>query len=223
MKRLWISLGLSIAIALGACSSADTDWKKAAAANTLPAYEEFLTRHPNGPHSGEAGDRIHSLQDDEAWAEAKHANSVDAYRDYLQKEPAGSHTAEARDALAASQRAADWATVQHSSPEALKDFLTRYPQGAEADQARQKLAELTGYKVRFGTAKPRNDAERERDRLGARYANILHDVVTVPAAGGNRFNVESAPMGQSEAESACGALKKKEHVGCEVVKTAGST
>jgi hypothetical protein len=219
MSRSWVSLVLAAAIALWACSSAQEDWNKASTANTVPAYQEYLSKHPTGEHSAEAGDRIHSLQDDDAWSQAKQANSVEGYRDYLQKQPTGSHVTAAQDALTAAQRAADWKTSQSSGTVAsVQDFLKKYSAGPEVDQARVKLATLSGYKVQLASVKTEKQAQRERKHLRAKYGNILHDVVVVPANSGKGYGLESAPMSQSQADSACGELKKA-HQSCEVVKS----
>lgn len=219
MNRSWVSLVLAAAATLWACSSAQEDWNKANTANTVPAYQEYLSKHPTGEHSVEAGDRIHSLQDDDAWSQAKQVNSVEGYRDYLQKQPTGSHVTAAQDALTAAQRAADWKASETSGTVAsVQDFLKKYPAGPEVDQARAKLATLSGYKVQLASVKTEKQAQREREHLRAKYGNILHDVVVVPANSGKGYGLESAPMSQSQADSACGELKKA-HQSCEVVKS----
>ena len=219
MNRLRMSLVLAAAAALGACSSAQSDWSKANAANTVAAYQEFLSKHPTGEHSAEAGDRIHALQDDQAWSQAKQTNTIDGYRDYLQKQPTGSHVTEAQDAVSTQQRAADWQAAESAGTVAsVQDFLKKYSAGPEVDQARAKLGELAGYKVQLAAGKTEKQAQRERDNLRSKYGSILHDVVVVPPSSGKGYGLESAPMSQSQADSACSALKKA-HQSCEVVKS----
>lgn len=219
MNRSWITFVLATSITLCGCSSAESDWSKATAANTVAAYQQFLSNHPTGQHSVEAADRIQALQDEQAWAQAKQTNSAEAYRDYLQKYPAGLHLKEAEEAQTAVQRATDWAEAQRKGTVAsIQDFLTKYPTSAEADQARAKLSALSGYKVELASAKTQKRAEKERENLRTKYGNILHDVVVVPANSGKSYRLESAPMSQTEADSACSELKKA-HQGCEVVKS----
>jgi hypothetical protein len=219
MIRLWAGCLLIPAAVLFGCSSAEQDWNRAVAANSVAAYQQYLTKHPGGPHQAEAGDRIHSLQDSEDWSEAKQANSTESYKAYLQKEPAGLHTKEAQDAIAASGEANDWKTAQSSGTVAsLQDFLKKYPNGATAAQARAKLAEMSGYKVRLTSATTRKQAERVRDRLRRKYGNIVHDLVVAPASSGKGYGVDSSPMSQSQADSTCAQLKKS-HQGCEVIKS----
>ena len=218
MKRSRIILMLSAAVTLWGCSSAQDDWNKANAANTVAAYQEYLSKHPTGDHSSDASDRIRTLQDDEAWSQAKQVNTADAYRDYLQKQPTGSHVKEAQDAATAAERAADWKTADSAgTAAAVQDFLKKYPTGTEADQARQKLATLAGYKVQLATAKTEKQARKQQETLKSKYGNVLQDVIVVPASSGKSYGLESAPMSESQANSACSELKKA-HQSCAVVK-----
>lgn len=218
MKRTRSVLILTgAALLLLGCSSAQDDWNKASAAGTVEAYQNFLNKHPSGEHSSDARERIHSLEDDAAWAQAKQTDTVAAYQDYLQKQPAGAHTKDAQDAITAQQRATDWKSADSAGTvAALQDFLKKYPSGAEADQARQKLTDLTAYRVQIASARTERQAQREKEKLGAKYAKVIHEIVVVNDSK-RGYKVTSAPMSQTEANSACGELKKA-HLSCEVVK-----
>jgi cell division protein FtsN len=106
-----------------------------------------------------------------------------------------------------------------NTPEALESFLEKYPQGPDADQARAKLAQLTGYRVQLAAYRSERQAEKARDRLQGKYGDMLGSVVVVPEAGSNV--VRSAPMGEAEANNTCAKLKRV-HLSCEVVKDANS-
>ena len=222
MKKSWsIAVLATVAVLMG-CSSAKEDWNKASSANTVAAYQDYLNKHPSGEHSADAQDRIHTLQDDAAWSQAKQTNTVDAYKDYLQKQPAGSHDKDAQEAITAAQRAADWKVADAAGTSAaVQDFLKKYPDGPEADAARGKLKSLTGYRVRFSSAKTERQAQREKEKLGGKYSKVVHDVVVIQESTGKRYAVASTPMSQTEAESACSELKKS-HLSCEVVKNDSS-
>jgi hypothetical protein len=96
--------------------------------------------------------------------------------------------------------------------------LKKYPTGAEADQARTKLTALGGYRVELASVKTEKQAQHEQQHLRAKYGSILHEIEVVPANTGKGYGVESAPMSQSQADSACGELKKA-HQSCAVVKS----
>lgn len=219
MNRAHCTLALTAVTLLLGCSSAQGDWTKAAAANTVTAYQDYLNKHPSGDNSVEATNRIHALQDDQDWSQAKQANSIDAYRNYLQQQPAGAHVKEAQDSITATQRAADWKSTEGAGTvAALQDFLKKYTEGSEVEQARSKLAALTGFEVRIASAKTEADADRTQKRLRAKYASVLHDVNVVTNSSGRGYWLVSTPMSETQAYSACAQLKKERQT-CKVVKS----
>jgi outer membrane protein assembly factor BamD (BamD/ComL family) len=220
MNRSLLVFVLATSATLWGCSSAESDWNRANAANTVAAYQQFLSNHPTGPHSPEATDRIHALQDEQAWAQAKQTNSLEAYRDYVQQQPAGAHLKEAQEAVTAAQRAADWTQAQSKGTVAsIQDFLNRYPAGTEAEQARTRLEALSGYKVQLASTKTQKQAEKVQEHLRSKYRNMLQDVLVVTDSAGKGYRVESTPMSHAQADSACAALEKS-HQSCKVIETA---
>ena len=222
--RRTIPLVLVTAV-LAACSSTESDWSKAQAANTAAAYQDFLKQHPGGAHAQEASDRLQKIEDDQAWSDAQQSNSLEAYQQYLQKEPNGAHASQAHDQITSLERAAAWKTAQAANTEpALQDFLQKYATGPEADQARTQLQKLQseGYRVQLATFKQEQEANKSRDSLKSRFANDLQDVVVVPPAGSEKvYRVASGPMTEADAKSACAKLKKA-HQRCEVIKRQGA-
>jgi hypothetical protein len=70
-------------------------------------------------------------------SDAQKTNTLESFQAYLQNQPKGVHLAEAHDRIAALERSAAWKVAQASATAtALHDFLEKYPQGPEADQAR---------------------------------------------------------------------------------------
>ncbi len=212
---------LIIAATLLACSSTESDWNKAQAANTATAYQDFLKQHPSGAHAQEARDRLQKIQDDQAWSDAQSANTLEAYQQYLQKQPNGAHAQDAQTQITSLERAAAWKTAQAANTEpALQEFLQKYSQGPEADQARAQLQKLQseGYRVQLAKFRDESQANKSRDSLKTRFGSDLQDVVVVPPSGTAKdYRVASAPMTEADAKSACAKLKKA-HQRCEVVK-----
>jgi hypothetical protein len=208
------------AAALAACSSAASDWSRASEINTLPAYQQFLSRYPNDAHATEARDRIAALRDDQAWNAAQIASSLDGYRQYLTTEPKGAHAGAAQQEIVSLQRAADWRAAQIAdTADALQGFITRYPDSTEADAARDKLKTLTGYRAELSTAHSEKAANRERDKLAQRFGkNLPQLVVIAPSMGEHTYEIASAPMSQQDATAACASVR---HAGqsCSVVQT----
>gem|GEM_PF-1032617 len=86
------------------------DWDAAALANTIPAYQAYLGKHPSGAHSAEAQNRIDRLNaaaaqaqadatETAAWNTAKASNTVRAYERYLTSYPQGRYAADAMAAI----------------------------------------------------------------------------------------------------------------------------
>src|SRR5258708_34947844 len=70
-----IGAALTVVAALTACNTAESDWQRATAANTLSAYQTFLLKHADSKHVENARGRILALQDDQAWNAARAARS----------------------------------------------------------------------------------------------------------------------------------------------------
>ena len=145
----------------------------------------------------------------------------DSYQAYLQAEPNGTHAQAARDAMTGFDRANAWKTAQSDgSAAALQAFLQKYPQGAEADQARQKLAAIqSDYRAELGHYHNERAAQRKRSELQSRFSKVLVEIDVVPPDSANReFRVMSGLMDRQDASSACTSLKR-DHQPCEVVKS----
>jgi len=148
-------------------------------------------------------------------------NTEAGFQQYVKAEPNGSHLQEAQDKITGFERAAAWQTASAAgTPEALQAFLEKYPSGPESDEARAQLQKLNSqYRVQLaGSYRSAKAAERASTRLKARFGDLLHDVVVVPPSPPSKMSrLQSAPMSEDEANSACAKLKKK-HEHCEVIK-----
>jgi len=210
---------LTLVLTIASCSSAKSDWTKAADANTVSAYQNFLAAHPKDEHASEAQAMILKVQDDNSWAEAKFTGTAAAYQSYLQQYPQGTHSGEAQDAVTSIDRAAAWKTAQGEGGTAasVQAFLQKYPTGLEAEQAKAKLKDLTRYRVRLASESSDVKAERELMQLKVRFGDALHDLVVTPDTSGKSFFIDSAGLTEQEAKSACDAIQHK-HQACQVVQ-----
>lgn len=153
MTRLTVALTLCAGLAVAGCGTAEYDWNKALAANSLAAYQTFLQSHGSSKHADDARGRIMGLRDDQAWALAKATDTVAGYQDYLRTEGGGVHAQDAQYKMTALQRAQDWKALQSGeSATSLQAFLKKYPQGPESNEARQKLKDLDFHGQSAGTA-----------------------------------------------------------------------
>jgi SPOR domain len=209
---------LTAAALIVACSSAESDWTQATQANTVAAYQDFLTKHADSPHAAQAQQQIQALQDYQAWTTAQQANTPEGYQQYLTAQPNGAHAQEAHTKLTDAQRATAWQTVKNTPTESsLQGFLQTYPQGAEADQARSMLQTLN-YRVQLGSFNSANAADKAKTTLQDKYGQQLQQVVVIPPAGKSKiYHLASAAMTQDQARAACTQVHKSGQR-CEVVK-----
>ena len=88
----------------------DEAYADARRADTVSAYNAYLSERPSGRHAAKAQRRRNAAAaraDDEAYADARRADTVSAYDAYLSERPSGRNAAEAqqlRDAAAARER-----------------------------------------------------------------------------------------------------------------------
>jgi outer membrane protein assembly factor BamD (BamD/ComL family) len=216
--RLLIPALVCVGAALTACNTAESDWNKATAANTVPAYQAFLQRYPGDQHADNAQGRILALKDEQAWRAARATNSIAAYQGYLTAEGGGVHVGEANYQITSLRRVNAWKAIPNdASAEVLQAFLTTYPQGIESNEARARLAELD-YRVQLADSRNKAQAERKRSQLATKFGQVLHQVVVLaPNAPDTLFRVTSGPMSQASANSACATLEH-EHQHCKVVQ-----
>ncbi len=220
MNRLRPVIFITLAAMLAACSSSESDWKKADTQNTVAGYQDFLKQHPNDAHAPQANQRIQSLQDDQAWADAQKVNTTDSLQAYLTKYPSGTHVTDAKTLIAGLDRAAAWKVAQTANTEpALQDFIQKYNQGPEVDLAKAQLEKLRAYRVQVATFHSQKEAEKSLASLQTRDAAEVHDLTVVPPSGADKlYRIDSGPMTEEGAKSACEKLKKA-HQHCEAVKT----
>jgi sporulation related protein len=220
--RSIIPVVLCSSVLLTGCNTAENDWNKATASNTVAAYQGFLQEHGSDKHADNARGRILALQDDQAWTTARTANTVEAYDEYLKIEGGGVHAQQAQYYVTALRRAADWESIKDDADDAaLQAFLQKYPQGLEANQARSKLKDLN-YRVELANARSKASAERKRAQLQVRFGKVLHDIVVLaPSGSGTLFRVTSGPMSQATASSACASLERA-HQRCKLIEGTGT-
>ena len=223
MTKLTTTFAVCAGLALMGCGTAEYDWNKAHAANTVAAYRAFLKDHATGKYADNARGRILGLQDDQAWSLAQATDTIDGYQAYLQTESGGVHAPDARYKITALQRAQAWNVAQKDGSAAtLQAFLQKYPQGPESNEARRRLSALD-FRVQLAVARSKSAAERERVHFQARFGNVVHDVVIVaPRSAHAIYRVTSEPMSRADANSACEVLERS-HQSCKLVQNEGMT
>jgi len=121
VKSLCVGLLLFSALAIGGCDRTESDWKQAKDSNTIPAYTEFISEHPQSAHVDEAKTAIENLD----WASAGALNTIASYSGFTKKY---SQSARGSEALKRMEEL-DWTVAdRQSTPEAYFAFHKKYPQ-----------------------------------------------------------------------------------------------
>jgi serine/threonine-protein kinase len=146
----------------------DVDWKTAQGSSTIDSVEEYLRKHPTGPHSAEARAMLENLN----WAKDSQANTADAYKEYVRLFPDGPHAAaaeeeatflEARDRrdlatfdafvakypssrhrseIDARRDDLTWQQTNKTDDKSLSAYLKAFPKGQHAEDARSQQQQL---------------------------------------------------------------------------------
>ena len=209
---------ITAATLIVACSSAESDWNQASQTNTVAAYQDFLSKHPDDQHAAQAKQAMATLQDNQAWATAQQTNTADSYQQDLTAMPNGGHAQDAHDKLTALQATDAWNSTKNSPTEAsLNSFLQMYPNAPEASDARQMLQTLD-YRAQLGSFSSSDAADKAKTKLQDKFGSVLQQIVVVQPTGKSKtYHLASAAMTQDQAKAACAQVKKGgQH--CDVVK-----
>ena len=98
-------------LGLAGCATTKRDWEKTQTADTVSAYQEFLSKHPQTEFSGQANTRIEQLN----WGRAQEINTIEAYETFLQAHKRGKYAeiAKARMEALRFQQADKLAQLKH--------------------------------------------------------------------------------------------------------------
>jgi HEAT repeat protein len=137
-------LAASAVLCCIACNSSERDWKAAAEANSLAAYQRFLSEHPDSARARDAESRIESLSRRAAIDSALRAGTTEALERVIALYPSDPAVAKAREKLASLYF--DAAARVDSIPE-WRRYLEAHGSSAQAAQARARLEALVGERI----------------------------------------------------------------------------
>lgn len=116
-------------------------WKRTLAANSIPAFEEFLDTYPSGNYSDVARAKITEFKDVLAWAEVSSSGNYESYVQYLKSYPDGIHAEEAKKYVNQMEDEMCWSENNDiGTTDSYKDYISRYPSGKHITYAKQRLA-----------------------------------------------------------------------------------
>lgn len=134
-RGAFVASMLLVFVAVG-CPSPESEWQKAAKANSLAAYEEFLQRHPDSARASEAQERIDQLQRTAEIESAFRAGTIAALERIVEKYPRDPGADRARVKLAELHFER---TAEIDSLPAWREFLGRFPEGPSSEKAEERI------------------------------------------------------------------------------------
>lgn len=225
---------LMLAAASG-CSHEQRDWHSAQAANTIEAYEQFITEHPKSARATDAQAEAVRLTDERDWQRASATDTADAYRQFLFQHPQSKSAPEARiriENFGLSPTAApvpgagvsqSATTAPQASAPAVEAPTARSSPRAHPAAPAPTPSEGGGrYGVQLGAFSTEAKAQKQWRRLNTRFAAELHgavsDIEHGKSAGGRRvYRLKAQGVTEAQARAICAALKKHSQA-CVVVK-----
>lgn len=94
LKRMAVLVTL-VAVLAG-CGRERQDWQSAQSADTLEAYDQFMSRHPQGELAEQARARVKQLGEERDWQQSAVTDTLEAYQVFLLQHPDGKWSQEAR-------------------------------------------------------------------------------------------------------------------------------
>jgi cell division septation protein DedD len=192
----------------------------AQAANTIEAYEGFISAHPKSARAADAQAQIAQLTEARDWQRASTIDTADAYRQFLAQHPQAKSAQEARiriENFGMSGTAAPGAPAAASSAAppagAANPPATAAPPPAKPAPTAPPNAGDGQYSVQLGAfstqAKAQSQWRRLNARFGARLRGTEPDIEPAKSANGRHiFRLRAKPLTEARARVLCAALRK---------------
>ncbi|HSY09199.1 MAG TPA: SPOR domain-containing protein [Steroidobacteraceae bacterium] len=202
-----ILMSLALLAAASGCSHEQRDWRSAQTANTVEAYQDFITSHPKSARAADAQARITQLTEERDWQRASTTDTADAYRQFLEQHPQAKMAAEARTRIESFAQNGSPATAAPGAPSPAA--ATPAPPGATGTEP----AVTGAYSVQLGAFTTHAKALGQWRRLSARFATELQGAVSDVERGKgphgrNLYRLKVKALTEARARSICEALRK---------------
>lgn len=127
----WVLMVLLVLLTFG-CATMQNRWKDAQLANSISAYEAFLSRYSKGEFADEARARLEALY----LQKAKDTNTVEAYKGFLERYPHGKPADEARKLM--DPLLFEDAQSMNTST-AYENYINTFPNGKYVEKAEEMI------------------------------------------------------------------------------------
>lgn len=131
----------SVTAHLQMLQSNDTDWTNAMVSGSRGALQDYIDKHPDSPHCGEARNKIDSID----YAIASRTNTADAYSQYLKDHPDGKYANEAQEFLTDKKNT----EVQPEDMAMVKSTCRHFFQAINSRSESKLLSTVTDYLTGF--------------------------------------------------------------------------
>jgi cytoskeletal protein RodZ len=215
-----ILVSVALLAAASGCSHEQSDWHSAQAANTIEAYEAFVSAHPKSARAADAQAQIEQLTEARDWQRASTIDTADAYRQFLAQHPQAKSAQEARirienfgmSSAATAGGGATPAAAPAASPAAAAPSAKPAKPGSAAAAPQSAAGER--YSVQLGAFTTQAKAQSQWQRLNARFGAKLHgtesDIEPAKNAHGKRiYRLKAKPLTEARARALCAALRKR--------------
>ncbi|MDR0437929.1 MAG: protein kinase [Bacteroidales bacterium] len=175
-KEYWIIAAISfLLIVVGGIflylnPNEERTWKKAERRDSIPYYQKYLDKYPDGIHAEKAKTKIEEIEHKHTWEEAKRRDSIPYYQKYLDKYPDGIHAEEAKTRIK-EELAWEEAKRQDKIP-SYRDYLKKYPEGKYVKAAETRIVEIEEIEQAKREEK-RLREEQEKQRLEKEKKDLL--------------------------------------------------
>src|ERR1700733_123320 len=210
-----ILVGGILLATLLACSHESRDWHSAQAANTIEAYQQFLSEHPQSAHTADARAQVAELTEARDWQRASGTDTADAYRQFLAQHPQGKNAQEARIRLenfGLNASAAPAAAGGATAPAAKPSPAAAQPAQPPAQASAAAPAGSGQYSVQLGAFSSHAKAQAHWRYLSAHFAHEFAgstpDIERGKSAGHHVFRLKVKGLSEAHAKAACAALRK---------------
>ncbi|HWW22134.1 MAG TPA: SPOR domain-containing protein [Steroidobacteraceae bacterium] len=204
------------ALVLSACSRESADWKSASTADTIEAYQQFLTQHPKAANATAAQARLKALSEDHDWQVAAAADTRAAYEQFLGEHADSKWVQEARIRIENFAQSGSDSVTASSKPAvaapAASSPASKKVASASVKAAPKKSGAVHANFVQLGAFSSKERAQSQWETLAARFPTELKslkpDYVPGKSKHGTVYRLRVPVSSVAAAKGLCGTLKK---------------
>jgi len=170
---------LCIAILMNGCA-VNKDFERAQQTNSIAAYENYISKHPNSKYTETAKARLAKLYESRDWENALNYNTISGYEEFMNSHPNSAYNSTAEKNILKLKEQRDWESIKYyGNLSDFKNFINRYPYGAHYYEARAKINELEIILPAWEKAETANTYQAYKDFANSypnsSYASIAKD------------------------------------------------